>query len=127
MDFLGALSNNNVLKFYAESNIDIFINVSSTEGLPVSIMEAQSFGIPSIATDVGGTREIVINNLTGQLVSADLTCSQLADVIYQWINISSEKESETRINCRKFWLDNFNSNKNYLDFSQQILNSVKEQ
>ena len=40
-------------------HIDLFINTSSSEGVPVSIMEALSVGIPIIATDVGGTKEIV--------------------------------------------------------------------
>ena len=33
----------------------VFLNVSSSEGVPVSIIEAMSFGIPCIATNVGGT------------------------------------------------------------------------
>ena len=44
--------------------VDLFLTVSANEGIPVSIMEAQSFGIPVIATDVGGISEIV-NNVNG--------------------------------------------------------------
>ena len=50
--------------------IDIFINVSSSEGLPVAIMEAISFDIPIIATNVGGTSEIVTPE-TGILIAPD--------------------------------------------------------
>ncbi|HAU65919.1 TPA: hypothetical protein DCW61_01085 [Candidatus Uhrbacteria bacterium] len=125
VDFLGQLSNSNVHNFYAHNNIDVFLNVSSTEGLPVSIMEAQSYGIPSIATDVGGTREIVINNCTGRIVPADLTPSQLAVEIQNWINIASDENFKIRINCRKFWETHFNSSINYLAFSQQIQNKTK--
>lgn len=37
---------------------DILINPSHTEGLPTTVLEATLCGIPTIATDVGGTREI---------------------------------------------------------------------
>jgi len=49
------LPHNDVLNYYASNPVDVFINTSSSEGLPVSIMEAMSFGIPVIATNVGGT------------------------------------------------------------------------
>jgi len=48
-----------LLDFYRSNRIDVFINVSKSEGVPVSIMEAISFGIPVIATDVGGTSDVV--------------------------------------------------------------------
>jgi len=77
INLLGRLTNTEVIGFYKTSYIDIFINVSTSEGLPVSIMEAQSFGIPVIATDVGGTREIVNDN-TGWLIASDVTAQDLA-------------------------------------------------
>ena len=45
-EFKGYLSNDAIMKQYQEQHIDLFINVSESEGLPVSIMEAISFGIP---------------------------------------------------------------------------------
>ncbi|MFR4320263.1 MAG: glycosyltransferase [Blautia massiliensis (ex Durand et al. 2017)] len=45
------------------------MNVSSSEGIPVSIMEATSFGIPGIATDAGGTKEIIRDKENGVLLS----------------------------------------------------------
>lgn len=55
----GATPNDEVLAFYKETPVDLFMNLSSYEGVPVSIMEAISFGIPVLASDVGGTSEIV--------------------------------------------------------------------
>ena len=55
----GRLSNDEVHQFYRSHPVDAFVNVSASEGVPVSIMEAQSYGIPVIATAVGGTGEIV--------------------------------------------------------------------
>ncbi|MFP4403813.1 MAG: glycosyltransferase family 4 protein [Candidatus Woesearchaeota archaeon] len=47
---------------------DIFVNPSYAEGLPTSVLEAGISGLNVIATDVGGTREIIINNKTGFLI-----------------------------------------------------------
>jgi glycosyltransferase involved in cell wall biosynthesis len=52
------------------SATDIFVNPSYSEGLPTSVMEAASIGLPIIATDVGGTREIITTGKTGILVQA---------------------------------------------------------
>jgi len=37
---------------------DLFVSSSVTEGLPVSLLEAMSVGLPAVVTDVGGMREI---------------------------------------------------------------------
>ena len=52
-------------------NIDIFLFTSSSEGLPNSIIEAQTFGVPVISSDVGGLSEIVISGQTGWLIKSD--------------------------------------------------------
>ena len=63
----GYVPNQGVLEFYQKNEVDLFVNVSESEGIPVSIMEAISFGIPILATDVGGVHEIVTDK-TGVLV-----------------------------------------------------------
>jgi len=55
---------------YILSATDIFVNPSYSEGLPTSVMEAASVGVAVIATDVGGTGEIVRNYETGMVVKA---------------------------------------------------------
>lgn len=71
--FMGYQPNEEIQKFYAEHCIDAFVNVSGSEGVPVSIMEAQSYGIPVIATDVGGTSELVHDGKNGTLLRVDFT------------------------------------------------------
>jgi glycosyltransferase involved in cell wall biosynthesis len=73
----GFVDNKNLIKFYQSQPVDLFLNVSASEGLPVSIMEALSFGIPVIATDVGGTSELVNEN-NGQLIPANFDINELA-------------------------------------------------
>ncbi|MFC5271568.1 glycosyltransferase family 4 protein [Adhaeribacter terreus] len=49
-------------------NSDVYILPSYFEGLPMSILEAMSFGMPVIASNVGGIPEIVLDNENGYLI-----------------------------------------------------------
>lgn len=57
---------NDMINIY--NNIDLVVQSSFTEGMPNVILEALAMEVPVIATDVGGTSEVVINNVTGVLV-----------------------------------------------------------
>ncbi len=123
-DFKGHVSNLDVLKYYQSNQVDLFINTSNYEGIPVSIMEAMSNGIPCIARNVGGNNEIVIDDISGKLVPIDVTPIQLAEVIQYFYNLSRnypEKNIELRESTYNYWLKNFNSANNYRDFLNYIL------
>jgi len=47
---------------------DLFVLSSENEGLPLVLGEAMAYGIPCIATDVGGNKEIVSHGQTGLLI-----------------------------------------------------------
>lgn len=57
---------NNMDAFY--QNIDIYINTSVHEGIPMSVLEAMSYGLPVIIPKVGGLPEIIKNNIQGFLI-----------------------------------------------------------
>ena len=59
---------------------DLFVLSSDKEGLPLSLGEAMAYGVPCIATDVGGNKEIVLHRQTGLLVKARAP-EQLAEAI----------------------------------------------
>jgi glycosyltransferase involved in cell wall biosynthesis len=47
---------------------DIYILPSYNEGLPISVLEAMSYGLPIISTNVGGIPEIVEDGVNGLLI-----------------------------------------------------------
>ena len=126
-DFVGYLNNSDVYDFYKNNKVDLFINVSSTEGLPVSIMEAISFGIPCLATDVGGTSEIIIDGITGKLIPKDFENSFLAQEIENIINMDKDDYNNLRKKTRNFWKENYQAKNNFKNFAKRIINIRDDQ
>jgi glycosyltransferase involved in cell wall biosynthesis len=120
--FMGQYPNEELLKYYSRNQINLFINVSSTEGVPVSIMEAQSFGIPVIATDTGGVKELVREG-TGTLLPIDFNPKDLARLIEYYINLSDEDTDTIRKKSIRNIEMNFNATANYNDFINKV-NSI---
>lgn len=76
---------------YAGNNAGLFLHVSETEGVPVAIMEALAASIPVMATNVGGTAEIVDQSV-GFLLDPAITEDQLADKIRSFYLLPAEKK-----------------------------------
>ena len=64
--FTGRVEPQKIHKYYQAA--DIFVLPSYTEGLPVSVLEAMACGLPIVATDVGGTPEIITDGFNGFLI-----------------------------------------------------------
>lgn len=116
--FKGFVPNTDVLKYYSENPVDIFITASAGEGLPVSLQEAQAHGIPVIGTAVNGIPEIV-NERVGVLISRNPTPNEIADAIYFIIN-DKTRFMAMRKNSIKNWEKKFNADTNYQNFSNAI-------
>lgn len=87
--FAGMQSNQAILAYYETQPVDIFINTSSSEGVPVSIMEAMSFGIPAIAPAVGGIAELV-NDQTGVLLNPDFETADVASAVLRLTGVGRD-------------------------------------
>lgn len=121
--FMGKLSNERVQEFYSNNSIDLFINVSSLEGLPVSIMEAMSYSIPCMATNVGGTKEIVNNN-NGILLDADISPTELSAELVRFLKFDDSHKEEMQFSAFNAWRNKFNAAKNIANFYANMISST---
>ena len=118
--FVGNLENSKIYEVYKENYFDVFVNVSYDEGLPVAIMEASSFGIPIIATDVGGTSEIVKNGYNGWLIPREYGDDVLSDLLLSYYEMTDYDKHILRKNARNKWEEEFNQETNYRKFVDMI-------
>ena len=65
---------------------DLFVSSSNWEGFPTVILEAMAAQLPVVATDVGGSRELVRNGETGYLVPPRDPQALAAAIIRLWRN-----------------------------------------
>ncbi|MBO5478116.1 MAG: glycosyltransferase family 4 protein [Clostridia bacterium] len=70
MQLLGKLNHEELMKEYAKA--DIFINPSYSEGLPTTVLEAGLMKCAVVATDVGGTSEIIEDRKEGLLCKPEV-------------------------------------------------------
>lgn len=119
--FPGRIPNWKVLEYYSSHMVDLFISLSRYDGIPVSIMEAMSFGIPAIATDVGGVSEIVINGKTGFLLDQEVDPQDVAEVIAHIASLKEDKYNSMRMEAKNIWGTFYSADINYPDFYDRVL------
>ena len=71
---------------------DAFVLASAWEGLPMVLLEAAASGLPLVATDVGGVREIVRDGINGFLCPPGQS-DALADVMKRVMALPPEKRA----------------------------------
>jgi colanic acid/amylovoran biosynthesis glycosyltransferase len=114
----GFVRHDDLINYFRTTSTDLFLNVSRSEGVPVSVMEAMSFGIPVIATDVGGTSEIV-SDRNGLLIDADFYPEELAGKIE---TIAQKTDfNDLRLASRREWKKKSMAEKVYPEFINQLL------
>jgi glycosyltransferase involved in cell wall biosynthesis len=118
-EFTGNIANDEIIPFYLDNPVDLFINVSASEGIPVSIMEAFSCGIPAIATDVGGTGELV-DESNGKLIPSEFEIGELAKLLDDHTRLPLGKREVLRNAAFQTWNKKYNAEKNYSEFAGKI-------
>ncbi|MDR1564367.1 MAG: glycosyltransferase [Oscillospiraceae bacterium] len=118
----GFTPNSDVLKYYKMHNADVFVHCSETEGMCVSITEANSFGIPIIAADAGGVCEQVFTGKNGFLLPNDFKIEELAEKLSYFFNASDEEIAALRKGAREVWETSFQAEKNFTEFNNMLLN-----
>lgn len=116
---LGHIPNHEILKHYKDNPVDVFVNVSNTEGgAPVSIQEAIGCGIPIIATSVGGNPEIV-SERNGILLSPDPTPEEIAKAFFAFLD-DPEMAVSKRKGSRDVWMEHYNAEINFGLFAERL-------
>lgn len=115
-EFKGFVPNKKVIAYLSGNKFDVFLNASRSEGVPVSIMEAMSFGIPVVAPDVGEIKDIV-NSSNGVLLARNFTPEKIADAI---VDIFFGNTLDKKIAARNTVEEKFDMKKNYKNFVARI-------
>jgi glycosyltransferase involved in cell wall biosynthesis len=112
---MGQFKNEDILRFYDNNYVDLFVSLSESEGLPVSMMEAQSYGIPILSCNVGGISEIVQNEKTGILLPVNIKPENISIEIQRALD-----SSFNNLMIRDYFDKNFDASHNYRLFCQKI-------
>ncbi|MBL7810763.1 MAG: glycosyltransferase [Bacteroidetes bacterium] len=120
VQLLGNLTQPELYNLYATTPFTCFLSLSSTEGIPVSMMEAISMGIPVVSTDVGGCREIV-TDATGILLKENYSASDFAASMEK-IQSETYQSVTARERIRNFWNTAFNADTNYSKWIEELIN-----
>ena len=121
----GHQTNQDVLNFYQDNPVDLFVNVSASEGLPVSIMEALSYAIPVAATDVGGTQELIDSGKNGFLWPSDVTPQIIIETFTHFVQMSSIRIQTMRQAAWYTWYKTTNADVQYPAFVHHLLSLIK--
>lgn len=118
-EFKGPVPNRAVLEYYRNHSVDLIINTSRLEGLPVSLMEAISSGIPVAGCNICGIPEIV-SEQTGFLLEANPDPQIAAGQITHFLQHKS-RNSDFRTGVKYYWEQHFHAEKNYNRFISEVL------
>ena len=122
----GQVRNSQVIHHYATEPVDIFILLSASEGLPVSIQEALSMGIPALATDVGGVSEAIDDNRDNGILlppnaSADLVAKHLRELL---IESPYAQRASRREAAWQRWAERFDAQVNHRALAHALHNEL---
>ena len=111
--FTGKVDYKQIVKYH--NQIDIFVNVSRNESFGVSILESSACEKPIVASNIGGLKEVVLDNETGFLVESE-NVDAIASAIEKLV---LDKDLRLRLGTmgRKFVKEKF-------EFSQNVNDTI---
>ena len=126
MDIINAHTNilsigqtDDVKSIFAVSDVNVL--VSYREGFPNVLLESCSMGVPSIATNVNGSREVINDDETGWLIPI-----KNKNAVLEAMRSSMEQKNNLNrlgVNCRKLVLDRY-TREAYLESLKLFYNSL---
>lgn len=111
----GQLTGEESREVLRNGGFDVFVNLSLSEGAPVSLMEAQCLGLPVVATDVGGSQEVAPPSLN-EIVEVDASVSEIVDAVVRARNLPDELRGERVLH----WVNNYSAEVNYRAWAREL-------
>lgn len=145
---MGQTPHAQVLKYYEEVGGDLFLLLSRTEGVPISLMEALSYSIPIAATAVGGVPEIFEDRpqvskeskgaegakdqknadddfnfkrtSIGYLMNASPRIEDIVEAILDYATLPQNAKAQMAAAAFARWQNRWDGTKNYRSFAQLL-------
>jgi glycosyltransferase involved in cell wall biosynthesis len=108
LSFLGRVKRKHLVSEYLDSDLLLFPSNTDTFGMVV--LEAQACGLPAIVSNIGGPQDIVINDKTGNVISAD-NLDGWIDKIREYIDMKfndADRLKKIKKNSRNNIVSNYN-------------------
>lgn len=121
IDACGTKYGDDLLQMYV--NADCFVMPSYREGFPNTVLEAGAMGLPSIVTDINGSREIIENEKNGLIVPSK-NANALYDAMERMLT-DDKGRGVMKSNARQIIESRFEKNfvqKCQIEFYERILN-----
>ena len=104
------------------NEIDVNILLSTREGLPRSLVEGFSYGVPALVSNVPGCKDIVDHNMNGYVVQR-LSVDEIVRYLMHFIDMSSETYVKLSNNARTKFQDKY-TDENVNNYYRSYLSSM---
>jgi N-acetyl sugar amidotransferase len=125
-DFKGFVLNQEIKNYFANNPVDLFVNTSKYEGLPISMMEAMAFGIPCVGTNVGGVSEIIEDHKNGYLLPVDFLPIDLTNTFNKFFALNEEERKRFQLLAINTWKTKFHGLNNLKTLKTSLLKPKKQ-
>lgn len=122
VELRGAMPNAEVHRLLAERHVDFTAMLSVSEGLPVAACESISYGVPVVATAVGGLPEIVRPSESGVLLSPHPVPGEFIERMERAL----PSIGKMRAGARELWEREFDAAPLRESFARELRNFLKK-
>lgn len=107
-----------IMRFYDSHYVNCFLMTSSTEGCPVSVQEAMSYGIPIIATAVGEVPNMIEGS--GILLSENPAPKEVQEAVSRLYATPEREIMQMRARARSVWEEKYDAKRNAENFWKRL-------
>lgn len=118
-EFKGQVSNSLIHDYYRQNKVDAFITTSESEGNPVSVMEAMSYGIPVIAPSICNFPNMIGGG--GILLSEKCDVKETSEAIMRFGILPADDIMKMRRSARRIWEEKYDLSHNTTVFMEEVL------